>query len=549
MSKKNTPVDAIVVGAGAGGGVVAKELATHGIEVVLFERGDWTDYDQHINDELINQRGILKRSHGPDISKRPTMRVTQLEPKLEATPIAGYATHIAAVVGSGTVSYGAMAWRFMAEDFTMKSTYGPVEGSSLEDWPISYEDLEPYYEKAEYEVGVSGESGANPFESPRKSPYPMPPFENNEEGTMMAEACKRLGLHPFPIPMARNSVPYNGRAGCIRNRTCVGHACPVDAKNGTQNSVIPVALKSGNCELRTKCEVVEILTDNTGKATGVRYFDEQMQEHIQPAELVVVAACATETARLLLNSRTSKFPDGLGNNNDMVGRNIQSHAYTGAIGFFDHDVHHHRGPGATFAVCDFNHHNEGIIGGGLLANEFYEMPYKFSKNRPPGAAKWGKAHKDFQREYFRRMVRIVGPIQEMPNADARVIRYDKVKDFWGMPVAGFAGGRHSLDRKHCQFLSAKAGDMLREAGATIVQEQVGGHPNISAGVHQMGTCRMGDDPATSVTDKYGKVHDTDNLYVADGSLCVTGGGFNPALTIMALGYWVGEHLTKRYTSD
>ncbi len=543
---KNKHVNAIVIGAGAGGGVVAKELAVNGMSVALFEQGDWPVYDKHINDELISQRGtVFKLAYGPDVNKNPRVFIKHEKEGETVTTIHGFDTYNAACVGSGTVSYGAMGWRFMREDFRMKSTYGEVQGSTLADWPISYDDLEPYYEKAEYEIGVAGDNSGNPFAAPRKKDFPMPAFENNEGGEIIADACKRLGLHPFPIPMLRNSVPYNGRAACIRNRTCVGYACPVNAKNGTHNTVIPVALKSGNCELRVNSVVAEILMADNGKVTGVRYIDDKGLEKIQTADMVIVASSAIETARILLSSRNSKFPNGLGNNNDWVGRNLTAHAYTGADALFDHEIQHMRGPGATIAINDYNHHNKEIIGGGLLANEFFLTPYLFSKFRSPGSANWGIEHKNFQRENFFRYTGLRGPIQEMPNFNSRVTIYDKKKDYWNRPIVALSGGKLPIDKEHCRFLSQKAEEILIEAGASKTWQSIGGG-GIGAGQHQMGTCRMGDDPATSVVNKYGQVHDIENLYVADGSLCVTGGGFNPALTIMALGYWIGAHIVKKY---
>jgi len=545
MRKKT---DAIVIGAGAGGGVVAKELATNGFSVVLFERGDWPDYDKHINDELISQRvQDLGSAFGPDWEKHPRV-VVDGNGKRRTLNAGNYAyNHVAACVGSGTVSYGAMGWRFMKEDFTLKSTYGAVEGSTMEDWPITYDDLEPYYEKAEWEIGVSGDDLQNPFAPPRHKPQPMPPFEYNREGKYLSDVCKRMGLHPFPIPMLRNSVSYNGRAACIRNRTCCGFACPVDAKNGTQNTVIPVAMQTGNCEVRTNCMVAEIIVDDTGKATGVKYFDLHGKGHIQEARVIVVSGSATETARLLLNSKSKLFPNGAGNNNDWVGRNLQGHAYTGASGLFDFDILDFSGPGACMAICDYNHHNPGIIGGGLLATEFYLLPYAFSQNRPHGEARWGIDHKNYQRENFYRLGRMVGPIQEIPVFDSRVSIDPTVKDHWGIPVVALSGGQHPLNAKHCEFLSEKAEAILKKAGAIRTWRHGGGH-GLSGGQHQAGTCRMGNDPKTSVTNKYGQVHDIDNLFIADGSLLVSNGGFNPVLTIMALGYWVGEYIVKSFKS-
>ena len=453
--------------------------------------------------------------------------------------------NVAACVGSGTVSYGAMAWRFMAEDFRLKSTYGPVEGSTLDDWPISYDDLEHCYEKAEWEIGVAGDASLNPFAAPRRKPYPMPPFAYNKEAARLDSTMKRMGLHPFPIPMLRNSVPYNQRPACVRRRSCCGFACPLNAKSGTHNTVIPKALETGNCELRTTCVVSEILVDESGRATGVVYFDGDGHKQVQQADVVVVSASATETPRLLLNSKSKHYPSGIGNRYDWVGRNFQGHAYTGAFGLFEEDIFDDVGPGASIAISDFSHHNTGIVGGGILANEFTRLPYFFTAIRPPGSPKWGKAHKEFQRKYFRRNVQVVGPIQEMPSFDSRVQVDESVKDFWGIPVVRLSGHRHPKDVEGCRFLSGKAEAILKEAGAAETWQSVGGS-GLSGGQHQAGTCRMGNDPQTSVTDRYGRIHDTPNIFVADASLHVTNGGFNPALTIMALGYWIGEYITKEW---
>jgi len=544
MKKKH--VNAIVVGAGAGGGIVAKELAFAGLSVVLFERGGWVKYDDHAHDELKSQRiTVLGNAHGPDDERYRRVFVHSDGREEVVRPRHGAYNNIAACVGSGTVSYGAMAWRFMEEDFRMKSIYGHMEGSTLEDWPISYHDLEPYYEKAEWEIGVAGDDAQNPFAPPRSRPHPMPPFKHNREAKLLDNTARRIGLHPFPIPMLRNSVRYNGRPACYRFRTCVGFACPVNAKGGTQNTVIPEAMKTGNCELRTKCVVARLMSDDKGRIKGVEYFDDHDRKQYQSADIVIVAASATESARLLINSKNSKFPAGLGNRYDWVGRNLQGHAYTVAYGIFEDEVYDDVGPGASVAICDFNHHNPGIVGGGMLANAFIRLPYLFTRIRPPGSATWGKAHKEFQEKNFKRVAQISSPFQEIPNFDARVTVDTKVKDHWGIPVAKLSGNRHSHDRKGCEFLSKKAERWLKEAGAVETWRSIPGN-GLSGGQHQAGTCRMGNDPATSVTDRFGRVHDIPNLFIADGSLHVTNGGFNPALTIMALGYWVSNFIKKEW---
>ena len=539
-------VQAVVVGAGAGGGVVAKELSTAGLSVVVLERGGWVSYDEHDSDELLSQRTtVLGNAYGPDDDRYRRVVVNDDGSTQVVYPSDGAYNNVAACVGSGTVSYGAMAWRFMAEDFRMKSTYGAVAGSTLEDWPITYEDLEPMYEQAEWEVGVAGDAAQNPFASRRNKPYPMPPFAYNREAGILQSAMTRLGLHPFPIPMLRNSIPYHDRPECVRRRTCCGFGCPLDAKNGTQNTVIPTALSTGNCELRTGCVASELVVDDSGRVTGVAYFDNDNMNQVQTADIVVLAASATETPRLLLNSRSKFFPTGVGNRHDWVGRNLQGHAYTGAFGLFEQDIYDDVGPGATIAISDYSHHNPGIVGGGILANEFTRLPYLFAGIRPPGFPTWGKAHKEFQRKYFRRNIQVVGPIQEMPNFEARVETDQAVKDFWGIPVVKLSGHRHPKDAEGCEFLSRRAEEILKESGAFFTWRVLPGS-GLSGGQHQAGTCRMGSDPATSVTDRYGRIHETPNVFVADASLHVNNGGFNPALTIMALGYWVGRHIATEW---
>lgn len=534
-------VNTVVVGAGAGGGVVAKELSEAGLSVVLLERGGWASFETHGHDELINQRTtVLGNAFGPD-DRHP--RVTESSPGKWTTvmPNEGGYGNIAACVGSGTVSYGAMAWRYVEKDFRMRSTYGAPEGSTLADWPISYADLEPFYDKAEYEIGVAGDMSGNPFAAPRRQPYPMPAFPYNREGRILEAAAKRLGLHPFPIPMLRNSVPYGGRNACIHNRYCVGFACPNNAKNGTQNTVIPRALATGNCELRTNSIVSEVVVDDGGFARGVKYFDASDRAQYQTSDLVVLSCSAIETARLLLNSKSKLFPNGAGNRYDWVGRNLQSHAYAGASGQFAEETYDDVGPGATIAISDFNHGNPGIRGGAALCNEFIRPPYAFSGQRPPGALRWGKEHKDYQRRFFKRCVNVHAPVQEMPVFDARMQIDPRVRDHWGIPVARLSGNRHPHDVEIGRFIAAKAEQWLKEAGAVRTWTSLPGLA-VRGGQHQAGTCRMGADPKTSVTNKHGQVHDIDNLFIADGSLHVTNGGFNPALTIMALGYWVGHHI-------
>ena len=543
--------DAIVVGAGAGGGIVAKELATGGLHVLLIERGKWyTPFDCR-KDDLRNQRTcVLGNPFGPDDERFPRVTVdAQGRERIVRASQGGYNNN-AACVGGGTMSYGAMAWRYLEKDFRMRSTYGSIQGSAiagstLDDWPIGYADLEPYYEKAEWEIGVSGDDSGNPFKAPRKKPLPMPPLPPNREYEILKPAALRLGLHPFDIPMLRNSVPYNGRGACMRCRWCVGFACEQDAKNGTQNTVIPKALATGNCELKTEAVAKEILTDGRGRARGVAWFDDHDHLHEDAADVVVVSCAAVESARLLLNSKSPRYPGGIGNRHDWVGRNLQGHTYTGAIGLFEMETYDDIGPGAGIAISDYNHGNPGLAGGAMLCNEFIRLPYQFIGVMPPSVPKWGREHKEFVRKWYRRSIAVQGPTQEMPVFDARVQVDPKVRDHWGIPVARMSGDKHPHTIEIGMAMCERAERWLKEAGATFTWKKLPGR-GLSGGQHQAGTCRMGDDPKTSVVDRFCRVHDVDNLFVIDGSVHVTNGGFNPVLTIMAIAYYASENLLKTW---
>ncbi len=536
------PVDVVVVGAGAGGGVVAEQLALAGFHVVLLERGRLQKFAETGHDELRSQRTtVLGNAFGPD--DEHYVREAGGKPVL---PSEGAYNNVAACVGGGTFSYGAMAWRFFEKDFRMKSTYGAPQGSTLEDWPITYADLEPFYTKAEWEIGVSGQAGANPFEPPRSKPYPMPALPMNKEGSLLMKAGKKRGIHPFPIPMAINSVNYMGRSGCVGCPHCVGFACEVNAKSSTAVTVIPRAIKTGNCELRTGTVAKRVVTDEHGKATGVEYFQNN-ELVMQPAKTVVVSCSATESARLLLNSATKLFPTGLGNRSDWVGRNLMGHSYSGATGLFEEEVFDGIGPAARVAACDFSHGlPDGLKGGGMMANEFIREPYLFSHSMiPPGVPKWGIEHKKFVQRYFKRSIGVKSPIQEMPVFESRVDISPTLKDAWGIPVARLSGNRHPSNSEVGKYVAARCEEWLKEAGASRTWISVGGGGNgPGGGQHQAGTCRMGNDPKTSVVDKYCRVHDMDNLYVVDGSVHVTNGGFNPSLTIQAVAYWASAHMVK-----
>ena len=535
--------EAVVVGSGAGGGCAAKVLACAGIKTVILERGEWAKSDVLGEDDLASQRSprlVLGPGPGGTRTRRCHFH--------DNGDFGVVSPWNAACVGSGTVTYGAMAWRFLEKDFRLKSHYGEMPDSSLEDWPITYGDLEPYYYQAECEVGVSGSNEGNPFAAPRRQPFPMPPFALDPESKLVWDVGRKMGLHPFHPPFLRNSVPHNGRPACIHQHACVGFQCPIDAKNGTQNTVIPVALRSGNCELRIRAMVTELVVDDGGRLTGVKYVDENDEVHLLSAKLVVLAAGSNATARLLLTSRSKLFPNGAGNSHDVVGRNITSHAYVDARGIVDHELYTAAGPGTGTAFMDFSHDNPGFICGGVAHTDFRWVPSIFAAAKWPGIQEWGKPHKDFVRRNYRRMIRLCGPIQQMPRWGNRLVLNWKKKDYWGLPLLSFEGMEHPNDAKARCFLSDRCAAIIRACGAKRIV-QGGNDPNPrkrwgNGGQHQSGSCRMGTDPRTSVTDRWARVWDFPNLFLADGSVHVNNGGMNPVLTIMALAFRTASHIVE-----
>jgi choline dehydrogenase-like flavoprotein len=426
----------------------------------------------------------------------------------------------------------------------MASKYGVPAGSSLADWPISYETLEPFYERAEWEIGAAGDGETIQSEIPRKRSYPLPPVPPSPQTVALQTAAQQLGWRTSPVPLLINTRSYAGRQACIECKYCVGFACPTDAKNGTQNTVIPRALATGNCDLKTSAVAEKIETDNRGIVRGVSYFVGSRHETAR-SKIVVVSAGAIETARLLLNSRSSLYPAGLGNEYDQVGRNLQGHLYPRAYGISSARVFNGIGPGVTIATIQFNHDNPGIIGGGMLADDFIKPPIDFwYDSLPPDLPRWGIENKRFMRENYTRVMHVRGPVQDIPNPEGRVTIDNTVRDKWGIPVARLSGTTHPATVVAAEFMRERGEEWLRASGCETVWSTQPGLI-LSGRQHQAGTCRMGNDPRSSVTDEWGRVHTHDNLFVVDGSLHVTNGGFNPVLTIMALAYRSAEYIAER----
>lgn len=538
--------DVVVLGAGAGGAVAACVLAEAGASVLLVERGG--ALDPSARDHLRNHRA---RVHGLGAAS------PMAEPRVA---VDGGGDHVvdrpwepdwhagASGVGGGTGVYQGVAWRFLPDDYAMASRYGVPDGSSLADWPLTAADLAPHHDWVEWEVGVCGDPTGHRAAGERGRGYPMPPLPADAEARLLRRGADALGLAVGRVPLLLNSVPRDGRPACGTCGECVGFACPTGGRNGTAETVVPRALAAG-ATLTTGCRAVDITT-TSGRVDGVRLVDEGSGARREVRAGHVVVACgAIETARLLLASRSDAHPDGLGNRTDQVGRHLQGHGFASAFGWFEDEVLDGDGPGATIATLDLAHGNvddagRALVGGGVVGNELRKLPIvHWQWALPPDAPRWGVDAKEVMRRSYRRTGHLFAQVQEVPSAANRVTLDETRRDAAGMPLVRLAGAAHPETVRTARHLAVRAEAWLAASGATRtwIDEVPTG---LLAGTHQAGTCRMGADPATSVTDPDGRVHGHENLWVADASVHVTNGSVGPALTIMALAHRLAVTLAR-----
>jgi choline dehydrogenase-like flavoprotein len=518
--------DVVVVGTGAGGSVAAFVLASKGLSVLIVERGTWVGAGDLPIDHIRNHRFFLGGDLDTPAGHPRSVLEEDGEHAVEADDFRY--SHNAITVGGGTRFFGAQAWRFHPDDFAMASLYGVPPGSALADWPISYADLEPHYDRVEWELGVAGRP--HPEDGPRRRAYPMSPFPLDGSGAVLAAGAERLGWSTGPVPLLVNTEPRAGRAACVRCGMCVGFPCPVDARNGTQSTVLPRAVEAG-ADLATSAQVLRV------GARGEVEIAQRGETRTLRAGAVVVAGGAVETARLLLLS-------GLGN--DWVGDCLQGHLYTGAFGMFDEEVADGLGPGPSIATRQFAHGNPGIVGGGLLGNDFVKIPTVFYVwALPPEVDRNGSDARAAMRRGYRRTGHVMGPVQEVPVRTSRVRLSERTVDACGLPVARLQGLGHPEDLRAGQFLADRAEEWLAASGARRTWQMAPRALMRSGGQHQAGTARMSDSPDHGATDPFGRVWGTDRVYVADGGLHVTNGGANPVLTIMALAWRTADHVADR----
>ncbi len=540
------PVDFVVIGSGAAGGIIAKELSTAGFDVVVFEQGPYRRAEDFTHDEysVLFEDELL--GGGPHLSGQ-TYREYEHE---EATMPGLQPVRYAQTVGGSSVHFTGNFWRFRELDFNERSLLGPISGTNFADWPITYKELEPYYTRVDWEIGVSGEPGPN--DSFRSKPFPMPPLPIKSSGVLLEKAAKKLGLTAQQEPHAILSQPFNGRSPCMHCGHCMWFGCEFGAKSSTLAAMIPLAEASGHCEIRDRSAVFRIETNESGRASEVMYYDKDGNERSQKAKAVIVSANGAETARLLLLSANEQHPDGLANSSGFVGRNLMFNAHSAVDGVFEQPLNDYRSVQVSKIIHDFYENDEqrGFYGGGGLDARplWVTTPIIHAMmGMPPDVPKWGAAWKQEIAHNFTRQMSIIGATTSLALDRNNITLHPENTDQWDRPALRLTYRDHEDDLSMARFLRDRSLELFDAAGA----KKFWAHPvnPTNGGEHLLGTARMGDDPASSVVDRYHRSHDVPNLFICDGSSFVTSGRGQPTMTIMALAFRAAEHIAAAARSN
>jgi choline dehydrogenase-like flavoprotein len=516
MTAEERSVDVVVVGSGAGGGVLAKELGESGLSVVVLEAGPRfdpsKDYPTHRHDFEVTARDVF----GTADPLRD--RYTTTGAPFTYSRVKG--------VGGSTLHYAGVSPRLHESDFFVHGRDGVAT-----DWPIRYEDLEPYYTRVERELGVSGPDGdeSNPFDPPRSSRFPTPPHPFNLAGQTIKRGADKLGLHFVREPVAIPTLDWQGRRACVGAGTCM-LGCQISAKSSIDVTYVSKAEATGRVEIRTGCMAREVTVSGDGKVRGVVYLDAKGVEQEVRARVIVLACNAVETPRLLLLSKSQLFPHGLANSSGLVGKYFTEHlaVYTRAL--FSDRVDPWRGIPTGGMIQDFyetNPQNDFARGFSLLLSSGQQWPLSVARS----VGGWGKAHKKRMKESFAHIAALASVGEQLPDVGNEVRLDPFMKDSYGLPVPLLHTRLSENDRAMIRRIMTCQREILEAAGAREILEQ-----SCEAGTssHYMGTCRMGRDPRSSVVDAWGRAHDVPNLFIADSSVLPTVGAVNPALTISAL---------------
>ncbi|MFQ5958410.1 MAG: GMC family oxidoreductase [Alphaproteobacteria bacterium] len=508
----------VVIGSGAGGATLSNELCQKGVKVVCLEAGKRYSIDDFVNNEW-EMFGKISW-----LDKRTTSGSWRV-----AKDFGGLPAWICKTVGGTTVHWAGASLRLQEHEFRVRSEYGDIAGATLLDWPLTLADLEPYYSRAEDKLGVTGTHG-------------IPRLPGNNNYKVFANGARRVGYRDVHTGnMAINSQERAGRPGCWQIGFCF-QGCKSGAKWSALYTEIPAAEATGKFDLRPESHVLTIEHDDAGKVTGVVYVDADGNQQRQKARVVCVAANSIESPRLLLNSASAKFPDGLANSSGQVGRNYMRHTTGSVYAIFEQPVNMHRGTTMAGIIKDESRHDtsRGFAGGYELETLSLGVPFMAAFLNP---GDWGR---DFTSalEGYNHMAGmwIVG--EDMPQESNRITLHGSEKDQYGMPVPNVHFDDHDNDiamRNHAY----KAGTAVYEAvGAKRVIETPP-YPS----THNLGTNRMSADARDGVVNKWGQTHDIKNLFISDGSQFTTGGAENPTLTIVTLAIRQADYIADQLAKN
>ncbi len=504
----------VIIGSGAGGGALAKELCQKGVKVILFEAGKRQSPETFINNEweAFTQLSWLD------------MRTTSGSWRV-SRDFANLPAWICKTVGGSTTHWAGASLRIQEHEFKARTHYGEIDGANLLDWPITLAELEPYYDKAEFKMGVTRTNG-------------IPGLPGNNNFKVMHAGATKLGYKKCNTGrMAINSRPRDGRASCRQLGFCF-QGCKMGAKWSTLYTEIPAAEKTGNLDLRPSSQVLQIEHNDKGLASGVLYADEQGNKHLQKARIVCVAGNSIETPRLLLNSASDQFKDGLANSSGQVGRNYMRHMTGSVYATFDKPVHMWRGTTMAGIISDESKHDpkRGFAGGYEMETLSLGLPFMAAFLDPGG---WGADFAEALDNYaFMAGMWLVG--EDMPQKTNAITLHPELKDKFGLPIPNVHFDDHANDlamREH----AFKQGSAVYEAAGAKKIYRTPPYPS----THNLGTCRMSAKPEDGVCNKWGQTHDIKNLFISDGSQFTTGATENPTLTIVSLAIRQAEYITKQ----
>jgi choline dehydrogenase-like flavoprotein len=546
--------DVCVVGSGAGGAVAAWALVERGLRVLLLETGPRFEPEHFGTHDPGRELGAPpvavvaqdpeRRSYAsaPGQPLDPAFaQLTTRTPTVFCDPVPPvrrpFVYSRALGVGGSTLHYQGEAHRFPAHAFRMRSERGVAA-----DWPISYQDLAPYYERIEALLGVAGDPG-NPFK-PARGPFPYPAHPLSAASLHIGEAARKLGWQHLPNSVAALPQPRPGRAACHYCNGC-SRGCMVGARGSVDVAVIPQAEKTGRLQLRTDFHVARLHVDARGRVAGVMGFGRDGREERISAAAVVLAAGAVETPRILLNSSSAAHPNGVGNANDQVGRNFMELLYLELTALLDPALETWAGLPLDSRIWNFNGASgEGETPAGYVLGQVagdLEAPMGFAWE---GASGFGRAHREAMTR-FGGGLQLIGVAEHLPRPDNRVTLADAV-DRHGMPLARVESHLDRSDLETLRVMDTRLRTLADAAGADVVANRSA--YDVSLATHVAGSCRMGIDPGDSVVDAQGAVHRHPNLVVADASVLVTqGAGDAPSLTIQALALRAAEALVERIT--